>query len=114
DCVEIMIEVGVQKAVFHWFTGPQDALKKLLDHGYCISATPAANYSKEHRAAIRNTPVENILLETDSPVSYRGEVAEPAHVLKSLSAVAELKGETKKKISEETTENARRVFGIQI
>jgi len=114
DCVEITIEVGVQKAVFHWFTGPQDALKKLLDHGYCISATPAANYSKEHRAAIRNTPVENILLETDSPVSYRGEVAEPAHVLKSLSAVAELKGETKKKISEETTENARRIFGIQI
>ncbi|HIE18949.1 TPA: hypothetical protein EYP75_04405, partial [Candidatus Bathyarchaeota archaeon] len=68
--------------------------------------------SKEHRAAIRNTPVENILLETDSPVSYRGEIAEPSHVLKSLSAVAELKGETKKRISEKTTENARRIFGI--
>jgi len=113
DSVEITIEMEVQKAVFHWFTGPEEALKKLLDHGYYISATPAANYSREHRAAIRNTPLENILLETDSPVVYRGETAEPMHVLKSLSAVAELKGESKEKIAEKTTENARRVFGIQ-
>jgi len=112
DCVDITIEMDVQKAVFHWFTGPEEALRKLLDHGYYISATPAASYSKEHRAAIRNTPLENILLETDSPVSYRGEKAEPAHVLKSLSAVAELKGESKRKIAEKTTENARRIFGI--
>jgi len=112
DCVEITIEMKVPKAVFHWFTGPEEALRKLLDHGYYISATPAANYSKEHRAAIRNTPLENILLETDSPVAYRGETAEPVHVLKSLSAVAELKGESEKKIAEETTENARRIFGF--
>ena len=112
DCVDITVEMEVQKAVFHWFTGPEEALKKLLDNGYYISATPAANYSKEHRAAIRNTPLENILLETDSPVVYRGEKAEPAHVLKSLSAVAELKSESKGKIAEKTTENARQIFGI--
>jgi len=112
DCVEITMEMEVQKAVFHWFTGPEEALKNLLDHGYYISATPAANYSKEHRKAIRNTPLENILLETDSPVSYRGEIAEPTHVLKSLSAVSELKGESKEKTAEKTIENARRVFGF--
>jgi len=110
DCVEITIEMEVRKAVFHWFTGPEEALKNLLDHGYYVSATPAANYSREHRAAIRNTPLENLLLETDSPVMYRGEKAEPAYVLRSLSAVAELKGICKEKIAEETTENARRVF----
>jgi len=112
DCVEITIEMGVQKAVFHWFTGPKEVLRKLLDNGYYISATPAAHYSKEHRAVIRNSPLENILLETDSPVMYRGEIAEPAHVLKSLSAVVELKGETEEKVAEKTTENARRIFGI--
>jgi len=114
DCVEITIEMNIRKAVFHWFTGPQDTLKNLLDHGYYISATPAANYSKEHRAAIKNTPLENLLLETDSPVAYRGEVSEPADIFKSLSAVAELKGETLEKISEKTTENAKRIFNISI
>jgi len=112
DCVEMTIEMEVKKAIFHWFTGPEDALKNLLDMGYYISATPAASYSREHRMVIRNTPLENILLETDSPVSYRGERAEPAYVLKSLSAVSELKGESEKTIAEETTENARRLFEL--
>ena len=112
DCVDITVEMEVREAVFHWFTGPEEALKKLLDNGYYISATPAAKYSKEHRAALRKAPLENILLETDSPVMYRGEKAEPAYVLKSLSAVAELKRESERKIAEETTENARRIFKI--
>ncbi|MCD6538103.1 TatD family hydrolase [Candidatus Bathyarchaeota archaeon] len=112
DCVETVIEMQIRRAVFHWFSGPKESLKRLLDHGYYISATPAASYSKEHRAAIEYTPLENLLLETDSPVNYRGRKAEPADVVKSLSAVAELKGLNELRVAEETTENAKRVFGI--
>lgn len=112
DCVEMTIETGIEKAVFHWFTGPLDVLERLLDEGYHVSATPAAAYSKEHRGAIKTTPLENLLLETDSPVAYRGEPAEPAHVLKTLSAVAELKGVRAETIAKETTDNARRLFRI--
>ena len=112
DCVEITIETGVEKAVFHWFSGPLDVLERLLDEGYHVSATPAAAYSKEHRSVIRNTPLENLLLETDSPVAYRGEPAEPAHILRTLSAVAELKGIRAETIVEETTDSARSLFRI--
>ncbi|KYH41046.1 MAG: Mg-dependent DNase [Candidatus Bathyarchaeota archaeon B63] len=112
DCVEITAEMNVKKAVFHWFSGPEEALRKILENGYYISATPAAEYSKWQRAAIRSTPLENIILETDSPVSYRGEPAEPMHILRSLSAVAELKSESERRVAEKTTENARRIFGI--
>ncbi len=112
DCVNMTIESGIEKAVFHWFTGSSDDLKKLLDSGYYVSATPAAVYSKEHRALIKNAPLERILLETDSPVSYRGELAEPSHVLKALAAVAELKKEKQETVAEATTENAEAVFGI--
>ncbi len=112
DCVETVIEMQIRRAVFHWFSGPKESLKRLLDHGYYISATPAASYSQEHRAAIEYTPLENLLLETDSPVNYRGRKAEPADVVKSLSAVAELKGLSELRVAEETTENAKRVFGI--
>jgi len=112
DCVEMTIETGIRKAVFHWFSAPSDVLERLLDEGYHVSATPAAVYSKEHRGAIKNTPLENLLLETDSPVVYRGEPAEPAHVLKTLSAVAELKGIRAETVAEETTDSARRLFRI--
>jgi TatD DNase family protein len=112
DCLNMTIEANIKKAVFHWFSGPNDALKKLLEHGYYISATPAAAYSKEHRGAILNTPLENIILETDSPVVYSGETSEPAHVVKALKSVAELKGENITVVAEKTTENAKKIFKI--
>jgi TatD DNase family protein len=112
DCVNAAIEIGVMKAVFHWFSGPLDVLEKLLDYGYYISATPAASYSKEHRKAIENTPLDSLLLETDSPVAYKGETSDPSHILKSLLAVAEIKGEKEETIAERTTENARSIFKI--
>jgi TatD DNase family protein len=112
DCVNMTVEAGVKKAVFHWFTGSQDDLKKLLDSGYYVSASPAAAYSKEHRAIVEYAPLERILLETDSPVSYKGEAANPSFVLKALAAVAELKKERQEKVAEATTENAETVFGI--
>jgi len=112
DCANMVIEAGVKKAVFHWFSGPPEVLKKIIDYGYYISATPAATYSKEHRKAIMKAPLENIVLETDSPVVYAGEIAEPAHIIKALRAVAEIKDEKIEIIAEKTTENARRIFRI--
>ncbi|MFQ6095714.1 MAG: TatD family hydrolase, partial [Candidatus Bathyarchaeia archaeon] len=114
DSVEMTIEAEVKKAVFHWFTGPTDSLERLLEHGYFVSATPAAEYSKEHRRVIEKTPLENLLLETDSPVNYRGLEAEPAHVAKSLSAVAKLKGISESIVAERTTENASSLFGLKV
>ena len=112
DCVNMVIEAGIKKAVFHWFSGPIEALKKILDYGYYVSATPAAAYSKEHRKIIARTPLENIILETDSPVVYAGEPAEPAHITKALNAVAELKKKRISVVAERTTENAKQIFGI--
>ncbi len=112
DCVNMVIESGVRKAVFHWFSGPVKDLKKILDYGYYVSATPAVAYSREHRKIIARTPLENIILETDSPVVYAGEPAEPSHILKALNAVAELKKEKVSFVAEKTTENAKQIFGI--
>ncbi|MEM1550712.1 MAG: TatD family hydrolase [Candidatus Bathyarchaeia archaeon] len=113
ECVDMVIEAGVKKAIFHWFSGPLEVLRKLLDYGYYISATPAATYSKEHRRVIEKTPLENIVLETDTPVVYAGETSEPAHIIKALSAVAELKNKSEEIVAEKTTENAKKIFGIK-
>ncbi|MEM2969695.1 MAG: TatD family hydrolase [Candidatus Bathyarchaeia archaeon] len=112
DCVDTVIEIGVKKAVFHWFTGSLNDLNKLLDKGYYVSATPALSYSKEHISIIENTPLDRILLETDSPVTYQGETSEPSHVLKALHYVAELKKEKEETAAQITTENAKKIFGF--
>ena len=105
--------VGVSKALFHWYTGPLGTLKALLDRGYLVSATPAVEYSKAHRAAIREAPLEQLVLETDCPVVYRGAPSEPVDVLRTLKAVAELKGIPEEEVAEKTTRNALDFFNLR-
>ncbi len=115
DCLDLVREAGIKKAVFHWFTGFSSVLRDILDAGYLISATPAAEYHEEHRRAIREAPLEKLLLETDCPVEYGQEVryrSQPADVLRSLRAVASLKGTDEATVAEHTTRNAVRLFGL--
>jgi len=104
--------VDIAKALFHWYTGSIELLKALLDKGYLVSATPAVEYSKAHRQAIKETPLEQLVLETDCPVVYRGVPSAPVDVLRTLRAVAELKGIRKEEVAEKTTRNAQKFFNL--
>ena len=52
------------------------------------------------------------MLETDSPVEYRGNPSEPAVLPKVAKALAELKGASIEEIVKTTTRNAERLFKI--
>jgi len=112
DSFTLVKEAEVEKAVFHWYTGPTNVLKDILSQGYFVSATLAAEYHEEHRRAIKEAELESLLLETDSPVKYRGHQAEPADVVRVLISVAELKGLPPQMVANKTTENAMRLYGI--
>ena len=114
DCFDLVREAKIEKAVFHWFTGPLDVLENLLKENYLVSATPAAAYSKELQRTIQNTPLRSILLETDSPVSYRGKTSEPADVITTLNEVAALKSLERETVAKQTTQNASNLFGIKV
>lgn len=112
DALDLLLKHGPERAVFHWYSGPIDILRELLNAGYYISATPAAEYSKHHRAALQEAPLERILLETDSPVEYRGRPSEPADLPLVARALAELKDVSLEEVVEATTRNAERLFRI--
>jgi TatD DNase family protein len=105
-------ERRIEKAVFHWYSGSLSLLDEILSRGYFISATPALAYSPPHREAIKRAPIERILLETDTPVSYQGKEARPKDVLVSLEEVARLKSLDRAMVAEQTTADASRFFGI--
>lgn len=114
DSLEMVRQAGVERAVFHWFSGPMEVLDELLDSGYFISATPAAGYSQPHRQAVRRAPLSNLLLETDCPVEYQGHASEPADLPRVLRAVAKLEGLEEREVAEVTTANAARLFGLNL
>jgi TatD DNase family protein len=115
--LNLVQDAGVEKAVFHWFTGFSSVLKEIVGGGYSISATPAAEYHEEHRRAIKEVPLPGLLLETDCPVTYGRATryeSQPADVLRSLQAVSQLKGISEITIAEQTTKNAIGFFSLDI
>jgi TatD DNase family protein len=117
DALSMVQDVGIDRAVFHWFTGFSSVLKDILEGGYFVSATPAAEYHEEHRRAVREAPLQRLLLETDCPVSYGREEryeSQPIDVVRGLKAVSQLKGVEEAIIAEQTTRNAIRFFSFDI
>jgi len=102
---EMVRERKIKRAIFHWYSGPIDLLDKVLSTGYFISATPALAYSPPHQEAIKRAPIQRILLETDTPVSYQGKEARPKDVRITLREVARLKGLDPSTVAEQTIEN---------
>jgi TatD DNase family protein len=119
DAFDLVKEAGIEKAVFHWYNGTSSVLAEIIAQSYYISATPAVEYSPEHRRAVKEIGYERLLLETDSPVTYgRGRgfeyQAEPADVLRSLTTTAELKNIEPAELAEITTANAIRLFKLKL
>ncbi len=119
DALDMVAESGVEGVVFHWYTGTSGVLRDIVERGYYLSATPAVEYHSEHRRAVKEVPLERLVLETDSPVVYlRGTDAEyesrPQHVLRVLSVVARIRDIEEEEVAAKTTANAVRLFGLDI
>ena len=117
DALSLVQDAGIDKAVFHWFTGFSSVLRDIIDAGYFVSATPAAEYHEEHRRAVKEAPLQKLLLETDCPVTYGRAVryeSRPADILRSMEAVSQLKGIEQATVAEQTTRNAIGFFSLDI
>jgi TatD DNase family protein len=106
-------EAGIEKAVFHWYSGPIDLIPLIAAEGYYMSATPALLYNPYHAEAIKAVPLSNLLLETDAPVQYQELAARPVHVQVTLQEVARVKGIAAEEIAVQTTRNAKACFGLE-
>jgi TatD DNase family protein len=91
-----------------------DVLRDVLDNGFYVSCTPAIESSPELRAAMSQTPIERILVETDSPVWIRGEerTSEPSDVALTVKYLAALKELPFEDIAEVTRLNAKKLFNL--
>lgn len=111
-CHQMVAKAGVERAVFHWFSGPLEILEVIIADGYYVSCTPALATSLVHRKAIRQAPLERILVETDCPVTYQGQASEPADLVETIRQLSLLKGLPQDRVVRTTTATAKSVFGL--
>jgi len=117
DCLSMAVESGVKRALFHWYSGPVDILDQVIEAGYYVSTSPSVAYSPESRKAMAHAPLDRILVETDSPVSYKdGDttfMAEPRDVIRTWRALVQLKGLNEQDALVTVNKNAKIFFGIK-
>jgi TatD DNase family protein len=104
--------------VLHCFTGTLEEAKRGIDMGFMISFAGNSTYPKAQnlRDVMKEVPLENLLIETDSPYlapqAYRGKRNEPAYVAEVAKTVANVRNLTPEEGASRTAENFRRFFRI--
>ena len=113
DSFNLAVEAGVT-GVFHWYDGPVHTLKDILDAGFYVSATPSIEYSKGARSVMAETPIERIIVETDSPVYLRkyDRKSTPVDVKLVVNELAVLKEMEVSEVSSITARNTETLFNI--
>ena len=118
DTVTILKEEGAQAVggVMHCFTETWEVARDALDLGFHISFSGIVTFKNALaiKEVARKTPLDRILLETDSPylapVPYRGKPNEPAYVRHVAEEVARLRGLSPEQVGEATTTNFFNLF----
>lgn len=106
------------KAVIHCFTGNLKEAKEALAVGWNISFSGIVTFNKstDLQDIVKHLPLEQILIETDtpflSPQKYRGKSNEPAFLIEIATKIAELKNCSVEKVIEKTAENAMSFFSL--
>ncbi len=103
--------------VLHCFSSP-GMLERALERRFYISFAGNVTYPNAGalRDAARLVPAERLLAETDSPylapVPLRGQRNEPAHVVHTLAALAQVRGEDERALGEQIVANAVTAFSL--
>ena len=114
--IQILLEEGYGRVLMHAFDGRVGwALKGVREGGFYFSIPTSVVRSQQKRKLARAVPLENLMVETDSPVlgPERGVRNEPANLPLAVRAIAELKGLSVEEVAEATFENAVKLFELR-
>ena len=113
--IKAYIDKGL-RGIFHCFSGSEADARKIIDTGFYLGIGGVVTYKNAGLAeAIKNIPLEYIVLETDapylSPTPHRGKRNEPAYLERVVAKLADIKGISSAEIADITTANAKKIFG---
>lgn len=121
DCIKILEEEWAPcglGGILHCFSSTLEDAQRGVDIGFMISFAGNSTFPKAQnlREIAKALPIENILIETDSPylapMPYRGKRNEPAYVAEVAKMLASVRNLSTGEAAARTTENFRRFFGL--
>ncbi len=108
---DILTDHKIEKAVFHWYSGPLTLIDKVLGAGHFFSINPAMIKSKNGQKIIERIPSERVLTETDGPyVKIKGNPAQPKDVNLVISYLKKVWNTTDEEAELKIRENFDRII----
>ncbi|OIO30052.1 hydrolase TatD [Candidatus Nomurabacteria bacterium CG_4_10_14_0_2_um_filter_30_12] len=121
DTCELLKKFPKVRGVSHFFAGSVEDMKRFVNQGIYISFAGPITYKPkpeicDYEAVIRETPLDMILTDTDSPyvapVPYRGKRNEPVYVREIVKKIALIKNLHEVDVAKAIIKNAERLFDI--
>jgi len=118
DVLDTLIQEGApDKTIFHCYSGDAEMAKECIANKYILSFAGTVTFKNapELREAVVLVPIEQLLVETDSPflapMPNRGALNTPAQIPNTLRVIADLRSESADYLAGAISENAERIFG---
>lgn len=111
---------GNLKGVLHCFSGDIEMMRQAVDLGFFVSFTGNITFKNASQLieVVRETSIENLLLETDSPwmapIPHRGKRNEPKFLKIIAQKISEIKSIPINEVISMTTNNAKKLFNLSI
>lgn len=112
------VEYGRAPGVLHCFTGTVAEAAQVIERGWYLSLSGIVTFKKseELRQVAKMVPLEQLLIETDTPYlapqKYRGKQNEPSYLPETASLIASVRGISVDEVASMTAANARRLFRL--
>jgi TatD DNase family protein len=107
---------GGRGGILHCFTGSLVLAEECIEMGFMVSFSGVLTFPKAGaiRDVAQKIPLDRLLIETDSPylapIPYRGKRNEPAYLVETAQALAQLRGLSVNEVAGLTAKNYRRFF----
>jgi TatD DNase family protein len=111
EAIEILENHNVKNVLMHFFSA-RELLEKVIKNDWYISVNTALLRSKKINKIVRDTPLEKILTETDSPWLGLEGRNDPTTVKVIVEKIAEIKKINFEDVDKITTQNAIKLFNL--
>lgn len=118
EVLDLLTQEGApENTIFHCYSGDAQMAKECIANNYILSFAGTVTFKNapELRQAVVLVPIEQLLVETDSPflapMPNRGALNTPAQIPNTLRVIADLRDESADYLAGAISENAERIFG---
>lgn len=118
DVLEVLHSDGApERTVFHCFSGDAAMASLCVERGYFLSFAGTVTFknARELRGALAVTPLERVLVETDSPFltphPQRGAVNSPAQTASTARTIADVCGEDLERVCRVIDATSEALYG---